>query len=135
MFLDDSNVLVRPVRAQSFSTLSNVPRILSCPKRSRSSWHGSLTSLVASAGMATMYVRYKQVEALGGEEDLCLWRLNVIGLGLGFISSFGMCVVANFQVRPAATSPAQEPLQSSAAVVCRQSRRPRCSPCTWWGRC
>lgn len=49
------------------------------------------------AGMATVYVRYKQVEALTADEGVRLSRLNLVGLLLGFISSFGMCVVANFQ--------------------------------------
>lgn len=47
--------------------------------------------------MATVYVRYKQVEALTADEGARLSRLNLVGLMLGFISSFGMCVVANFQ--------------------------------------
>ena len=55
----------------------------------------------ASAGMATVYVRYKQVEALTGEAEIKLNRLNRFGLLLGLISSFGMCVVANFQVSAA----------------------------------
>lgn len=53
-------------------------------------------------GMATMYVRYKQVEALMGQNEVGLQRLNRAGLLLGWISSFGMCVVANFQVSAAA---------------------------------
>lgn len=51
--------------------------------------------------MATMYVRYKQVEALVADEGVRLSRLNCLGLLLGLVSSFGMCVVANFQVRAA----------------------------------
>ena len=51
--------------------------------------------------MATVYVRYKQVEALTGEDKLTLHRLNRFGMVLGWISSLGMCVVANFQVRAA----------------------------------
>lgn len=51
--------------------------------------------------MATVYVRYKQVEALTGEAEIKLNRLNRFGLLLGLISSFGMCVVANFQVSAA----------------------------------
>lgn len=49
--------------------------------------------------MATVYVRYKQVEALTAN---AFGRLNRLGLVLGLLSSLGMCVVANFQVRPAA---------------------------------
>uniref|UniRef100_A0A8C7XEW7 DNA-damage regulated autophagy modulator 2b n=1 Tax=Oryzias sinensis TaxID=183150 RepID=A0A8C7XEW7_9TELE len=58
---------------------------------------GIMMDVSAFLGVATMYVRYKQVEALDGQEDRCLRRLNVSGLLLGLISSFGMCVVANFQ--------------------------------------
>lgn len=49
-------------------------------------------------GIATMYVRYKQVEALTDQGEKQLLKLNTLGLVLGCISSFGMCVVANFQV-------------------------------------
>lgn len=49
--------------------------------------------------MATVYVRYKQVEVLTAYGGTALSRLNYIGLVLGLISSLGMCVVANFQVR------------------------------------
>lgn len=45
-----------------------------------------------------MYVRYKQVEALTTADEVTLHRLNRYGLLLGWISSLGMCVVANFQV-------------------------------------
>uniref|UniRef100_A0A3B5AZ30 DNA damage regulated autophagy modulator 2 n=1 Tax=Stegastes partitus TaxID=144197 RepID=A0A3B5AZ30_9TELE len=55
------------------------------------------THLNSAVCIATVYVRYKQVEALTGEDELKLRRLNRIGLLLGLISSFGMCVVANFQ--------------------------------------
>uniref|UniRef100_A0A2D4HHZ6 CWH43-like N-terminal domain-containing protein n=1 Tax=Micrurus lemniscatus lemniscatus TaxID=129467 RepID=A0A2D4HHZ6_MICLE len=47
-------------------------------------------------GIATMYVRYKQVSALNPEEPKML-RLNKAGLVIGMISCFGICVVANFQ--------------------------------------
>uniref|UniRef100_M3XI93 DNA damage regulated autophagy modulator 2 n=2 Tax=Latimeria chalumnae TaxID=7897 RepID=M3XI93_LATCH len=47
-------------------------------------------------GIATMYVRYKQLEALSLNESLII-KLNKAGLGLGMISCFGLCVVANFQ--------------------------------------
>lgn len=49
--------------------------------------------------MATVYVRYKQVEALTADGGGAFRRLNRAGLVLGLISSLGMCVVANFQVR------------------------------------
>lgn len=54
--------------------------------------------LCVFSGMATVYVRYKQVQALTGEDKVRLHRLNSFGLLLGIISSLGMCVVANFQV-------------------------------------
>lgn len=49
------------------------------------------------AGIATVYVRYKQVEALL-DDEVKLQRLNFFGLVFGWMSSFGMCVVASFQV-------------------------------------
>ncbi|XP_076599560.1 DNA damage-regulated autophagy modulator protein 2b isoform X2 [Chaetodon auriga] len=58
---------------------------------------GIMLDVSAFLGLATVYVRYKQVEALTDEGELRLHRLNRFGLLLGFISSFGMCVVANFQ--------------------------------------
>lgn len=57
------------------------------------------------AGIATVYVRYKQVESLTGEDKVKLHKLNCVGLVLGWISSFGMCVVANFQVSAAGPGP------------------------------
>ncbi|XP_031988620.1 DNA damage-regulated autophagy modulator protein 2 isoform X1 [Corvus moneduloides] len=48
------------------------------------------------AGMATMYVRYKQVSALSPEKPRIL-RLNKLGLTLGWLSCFGLCIIANFQ--------------------------------------
>ncbi|XP_054472847.1 DNA damage-regulated autophagy modulator protein 2b [Anoplopoma fimbria] len=58
---------------------------------------GIMLDVSAFLGMATVYVRYKQVEALKDEGELKLNRLNRFGLVLGLISSFGMAVVANFQ--------------------------------------
>uniref|UniRef100_A0AAQ4S6H5 CWH43-like N-terminal domain-containing protein n=1 Tax=Gasterosteus aculeatus aculeatus TaxID=481459 RepID=A0AAQ4S6H5_GASAC len=58
---------------------------------------GIMLDVSAFLGMATVYVRYKQVEALTGEVDLRLNKLNRLGLLLGLVSSFGMAVVANFQ--------------------------------------
>ncbi|XP_039972314.1 DNA damage-regulated autophagy modulator protein 2b [Xiphias gladius] len=58
---------------------------------------GIMLDVSAFLGIATVYVRYKQVEALTGDDKLRLHRLNRFGLLLGWISSFGMCVVANFQ--------------------------------------
>lgn len=75
------------------------------------------------AGIATMYVRYKQVEALGDENDGKLRRLNRCGLALGWLSSFGMCVVANFQVSVAVLGSVLCPL----SVLTRRIRQLR--PC------
>ncbi|XP_019962746.1 DNA damage-regulated autophagy modulator protein 2b [Paralichthys olivaceus] len=58
---------------------------------------GIMLDVSAFLGMATVYVRYKQVEALTGEDKLTLHRFNRLALLLGWISSLGMCVVANFQ--------------------------------------
>ncbi|KAM4583186.1 DNA damage-regulated autophagy modulator protein 2b [Fundulus diaphanus] len=58
---------------------------------------GIMMDISAFLGIATVYVRYKQVEALIDENEVKLQRLNCLGLVLGWISSFGMCVVANFQ--------------------------------------
>ncbi|KAK2861744.1 hypothetical protein Q5P01_001277 [Channa striata] len=58
---------------------------------------GIMLDVSAFLGIATVYVRYKQVEVLTSEEKPMLNRLNCLGLVLGWISSFGMCVVANFQ--------------------------------------
>ncbi|XP_069567331.1 DNA damage-regulated autophagy modulator protein 2b isoform X1 [Brachyistius frenatus] len=56
-----------------------------------------LKGALACAGVATVYVRYKQVEALTAYDEARLHGLNCAGLALGCVSSFGMCVVANFQ--------------------------------------
>ncbi|KAI4890864.1 hypothetical protein NFI96_023731 [Prochilodus magdalenae] len=58
---------------------------------------GIMLNVSAFLGVATMYVRYKQVQALTGMEQNRVLQLNFAGLLLGCISSFGMCVVANFQ--------------------------------------
>lgn len=58
---------------------------------------GIMLDISAFLGMATVYVRYKQLEALIRDDETRLRKLNSLGLVLGFTSSFGMCVVANFQ--------------------------------------
>ncbi|XP_003973061.2 DNA damage-regulated autophagy modulator protein 2b [Takifugu rubripes] len=58
---------------------------------------GIMLDVSSFLGMATVYVRYKQVGALTAEGSPNLSRLNRVGLVLGLISSLGMCVVANFQ--------------------------------------
>ncbi|XP_067863306.1 DNA damage-regulated autophagy modulator protein 2b [Heptranchias perlo] len=58
---------------------------------------GIMLSISAFLGVATMYVRYKQVEALNQEDDPTISRLNKAGLVLGLLSCLGLCIVANFQ--------------------------------------
>ncbi|XP_043977321.1 DNA damage-regulated autophagy modulator protein 2b [Gambusia affinis] len=57
---------------------------------------GIMMDVSAFLGIATVYVRYKQVEALL-DDEVKLQRLNFFGLVFGWMSSFGMCVVASFQ--------------------------------------
>ncbi|XP_036844027.1 DNA damage-regulated autophagy modulator protein 2 isoform X1 [Oncorhynchus mykiss] len=58
---------------------------------------GFMLSISSFLGVATVYVRYKQVQALALGGELKLHRLNCAGMVLGIMSSVGMCVVANFQ--------------------------------------
>ncbi|TRY91910.1 hypothetical protein DNTS_029628 [Danionella cerebrum] len=58
---------------------------------------GIMLNVSAFLGVATMYVRYKQLEALLQVDDARTNRLNFVGFVLGCGSSLGMCVVANFQ--------------------------------------
>nr|XP_009925229.1 PREDICTED: DNA damage-regulated autophagy modulator protein 2 isoform X2 [Haliaeetus albicilla] len=57
---------------------------------------GIMLNISAFLGMATMYVRYKQVYALNPEKSKII-KLNKIGLTLGLMSCFGLCIIANFQ--------------------------------------
>ncbi|KAI6072870.1 DNA damage-regulated autophagy modulator protein 2 isoform X1 [Aix galericulata] len=57
---------------------------------------GIMLNISAFLGVATMYVRYKQVYALNPEKSKII-KLNKIGLTLGLISCFGLCIIANFQ--------------------------------------
>ncbi|XP_050179126.1 DNA damage-regulated autophagy modulator protein 2 isoform X1 [Myiozetetes cayanensis] len=57
---------------------------------------GIMLNISTFLGVATMYVRYKQVSALIPENSRML-RLNRIGLALGWVSCFGLCIIANFQ--------------------------------------
>lgn len=66
-----------------------------------------------------MYVRYKQVQALIADEGVRLSRLNCVGLLLGLVSSLGMCVVANFQVRAAAGTPPSRTRSGMLSAVAR----------------
>lgn len=57
---------------------------------------GVMLNIAAVLGIATMYVRYKQVHALNPEENLII-KLNKAGLVLGILSCLGLSLVANFQ--------------------------------------
>uniref|UniRef100_A0A6G1RED9 DNA damage regulated autophagy modulator 2 n=1 Tax=Hypotaenidia okinawae TaxID=2861861 RepID=A0A6G1RED9_9GRUI len=57
---------------------------------------GIMLNISAFLGMATMYVRYKQVYALNPEKSKIL-KLNKTGLAVGLMSCFGLCIIANFQ--------------------------------------
>ncbi|NXG14568.1 DRAM2 protein, partial [Grallaria varia] len=57
---------------------------------------GILLNISTFLGVATVYVRYKQVGALNPEKSGIL-RLNRLGLALGWTSCFGLCIIANFQ--------------------------------------
>ncbi|XP_021013932.1 DNA damage-regulated autophagy modulator protein 2 isoform X2 [Mus caroli] len=57
---------------------------------------GVMLSIAAVLGIATIYVRYKQVQALNPEENLII-KLNKAGLVLGILSCLGLSLVANFQ--------------------------------------
>uniref|UniRef100_A0A803TMI7 DNA damage regulated autophagy modulator 2 n=1 Tax=Anolis carolinensis TaxID=28377 RepID=A0A803TMI7_ANOCA len=57
---------------------------------------GIMLNVAALLGIATMYVRYRQVRALI-PEDHKLLRLNKMGVVLGMVSCFGLCIIANFQ--------------------------------------
>lgn len=58
---------------------------------------GIMLDVSSFLGMFTVYVRYKQVEALTADSDSKLLRANLVGLVFGILSSLGMAVVANFQ--------------------------------------
>ncbi|XP_006233185.1 DNA damage-regulated autophagy modulator protein 2 isoform X1 [Rattus norvegicus] len=57
---------------------------------------GVMLNIAAVLGIATIYVRYKQVHALNPEENLII-KLNKAGLVLGILSCLGLSLVANFQ--------------------------------------
>ncbi|XP_077191212.1 DNA damage-regulated autophagy modulator protein 2 isoform X2 [Paroedura picta] len=57
---------------------------------------GIMLNISALLGIATIYVRYKQVFHLNPEESTIL-KLNKFGLVLGMVSCFGLCIIANFQ--------------------------------------
>ncbi|NWS23204.1 DRAM2 protein, partial [Pachyramphus minor] len=57
---------------------------------------GIMLNVSTFLGVATMYVRYKHVCALIPGNSRIL-RLSRIGLALGWMSCFGLCIIANFQ--------------------------------------
>ncbi|XP_029429141.1 DNA damage-regulated autophagy modulator protein 2 [Rhinatrema bivittatum] len=57
---------------------------------------GVMLNISTFLGVVTMFVRYKQVEALN-PLDVSIARWNKAGFALGMISCFGLCIVANFQ--------------------------------------
>ncbi|XP_010198651.2 DNA damage-regulated autophagy modulator protein 2 isoform X3 [Colius striatus] len=57
---------------------------------------GIMLNVSTFLGVATMYVRYKQVDALNPEKPNVI-KLNKLGLTLGLMSCFGLCIIANFQ--------------------------------------
>ncbi|XP_030845024.1 neurofilament medium polypeptide isoform X2 [Strongylocentrotus purpuratus] len=62
---------------------------------------GQLLNMAAGLGFAGIYVRYKQVEFLSedyGSRRKRMLQVNKIGLMVGATASFGMSVVANFQI-------------------------------------
>lgn len=56
-----------------------------------------LLNMAAALCLCTIYVRYKLVEALTGNIDTSVRRLNKVGLALGILCAFGLSLVANFQ--------------------------------------
>uniref|UniRef100_A0A8D0GSL7 DNA damage regulated autophagy modulator 2 n=1 Tax=Sphenodon punctatus TaxID=8508 RepID=A0A8D0GSL7_SPHPU len=57
---------------------------------------GIMLNISSFLGIATMYVRYKQVSALTPEKPKII-KLNKAGFTLGMMSCFGLCIIANFQ--------------------------------------
>ncbi|KAK7475827.1 hypothetical protein BaRGS_00032973 [Batillaria attramentaria] len=58
---------------------------------------GQLLNITAFLAFCTMYVRYKAVQALAGEEDRWLKKMNRVTMFLGIVSAAGCSLVANFQ--------------------------------------
>ncbi|ESO97281.1 hypothetical protein LOTGIDRAFT_214106 [Lottia gigantea] len=58
---------------------------------------GQFLNLAACLAFCTMYVRYKSIQAIAGNEDIWLGRMNKVSFILGIISAIGTSMVANFQ--------------------------------------
>ena len=54
--------------------------------------------MVAVSAAVIIYLRYRLVKELNRGADVLISRMNLVGLGLGFLSALGMSMVANFQV-------------------------------------
>ncbi|GFO39640.1 DNA-damage regulated autophagy modulator 2 [Plakobranchus ocellatus] len=82
-----------------------------------SSIFSQLLNLAAFTGFAVMYIRYKAIQSLvravDGEESLWLGRMNKVSVFLGYIASFGVSVVANFQ-----EGTDVEPVHFTGAALC-----------------
>ncbi|GFS01542.1 DNA damage-regulated autophagy modulator protein 2 [Elysia marginata] len=69
--------------------------------RPESSIFSQLLNMSSFVAFFVMYIRYKAVQAIvravDGQESVWLGRMNKISAAFGFIASFGVCVVANFQ--------------------------------------
>ncbi|KAK7098662.1 DNA damage-regulated autophagy modulator protein 2-like [Littorina saxatilis] len=58
---------------------------------------GQLLNIGAFLAFSTMYVRFKAIQAIAGDEDRWLRRMNKATMLLGISSAFGCSLVANFQ--------------------------------------
>ncbi|KAM4795850.1 DNA damage-regulated autophagy modulator protein 2 [Rhinophrynus dorsalis] len=57
---------------------------------------GIMLDISSLLGSLTMFIRYKQVSAFN-HDNRSVPLLNTIGLSIGLVSCFGLCLVANFQ--------------------------------------
>ncbi|KAK6189679.1 hypothetical protein SNE40_001682 [Patella caerulea] len=58
---------------------------------------GQFLNLTACLAFCTMYIRYKSIQSIAGDEDVWLRRMNKISFIMGIISAIGVSMVANFQ--------------------------------------
>ncbi|XP_019639846.1 PREDICTED: DNA damage-regulated autophagy modulator protein 1-like isoform X1 [Branchiostoma belcheri] len=58
---------------------------------------GQMLNISAFLSLGTMYVRYKQVEAMNQTNSRGVRLLNKVGLWVGLLTSVGLTLVANFQ--------------------------------------
>ncbi|NWI84596.1 DRAM2 protein, partial [Pitta sordida] len=57
---------------------------------------GIMLNISTFLGVATVYIRYKQVSSLNPDKSRIL-GINRLGLALGWMSCFGLCLITNFQ--------------------------------------